>query len=274
MSGRRLYSLMMLFLGGLACDAARPVKSAPPSALVTCTRCHGDAGRGNAAPPRSTTGAIATTDPSVGAHQSHLVAGHFRSPIACQECHQVPATVDEAGHMAGIPATVRFDAPGSNGLARAGGAAARVDFGAASGSAGPARRDLHGLLPRRDARRGQAHPAGLGGELTIPPARRSIARAATGSLPAAATAELRADARSARPGLCALPLAHGRRGRHAGPRRAESTSMESWTSRAATRAPPVTETGPGSASPEATPWSQPRRRPARPAPRRVRTSPT
>ena len=132
MSGRRPISLIVLFFAGLACDAVRPVKSAPPTALATCTRCHGEAGRDNAAPPRSSTGAIATTDPSVGAHQSHLVAGHFRSPIACQECHQVPRTVDEPGHMVGVPATVRFDAPGSSGLARAHGAAARVDFGTAS----------------------------------------------------------------------------------------------------------------------------------------------
>src|SRR5690242_8990352 len=65
-------------------DAARPAPAptAPDAqALAACTRCHGDAANGNAAPPRSVMGA---TDPSalgVGAHQKHLQDSAFRKAI-------------------------------------------------------------------------------------------------------------------------------------------------------------------------------------------------
>src|SRR5206468_9537603 len=37
--------------------------------------------------------------PPTGAHRAHLVAGTVRGPIACSECHQVPATVSAPGHI-------------------------------------------------------------------------------------------------------------------------------------------------------------------------------
>jgi len=71
-----------------ACGSARRVADDRP----LCQRCHGGA-NGNEAPPVAVDGATATTDPGVGAHQAHLVAGRLRGPIACGECHQVPADV-------------------------------------------------------------------------------------------------------------------------------------------------------------------------------------
>jgi predicted CxxxxCH...CXXCH cytochrome family protein len=64
-----------------------------------CVRCHG--GNGNAAPPRATTGATSPSDPHVGAHQAHLVAGRLRGPVECGECHAVPTTV---AHVDGVAA--------------------------------------------------------------------------------------------------------------------------------------------------------------------------
>ncbi|GEJ57060.1 hypothetical protein AMYX_18010 [Anaeromyxobacter diazotrophicus] len=115
--------------------------SSASAALATCTQCHGDPAHENAAPPRAVNGATDTADPAVGAHQSHLVAGHFRGPVACQECHAVPASVTEPGHLGGGVAVVRFDAPGSSGLARARGVAPSVAFGPADAADARSRPD-------------------------------------------------------------------------------------------------------------------------------------
>lgn len=89
-----------------ACGSSR--KTAVQSEL--CVQCHGDGARSTAiarvdanlkaAPPAAVNGATATTDPKVGAHQAHLVAGRLRGPIACNECHVVPA--DMTAHEAEI----------------------------------------------------------------------------------------------------------------------------------------------------------------------------
>lgn len=75
---------------------------------ASCGGCHG--GAANAAPPVSTNGAVATTDPAVGAHQTHVVAGTMRGPIPCGDCHQVPASASDPGHLDPSPAEVRFSA--------------------------------------------------------------------------------------------------------------------------------------------------------------------
>jgi predicted CxxxxCH...CXXCH cytochrome family protein len=93
----------------VACGSARKVADDRP----LCERCHGGTS-GNAAPPSSVSGAIATADPKVGAHQAHVVAGRLRGPIACGECHVVPA--DMAAHEVGIAAIAK-------------GTASRVTFG-------------------------------------------------------------------------------------------------------------------------------------------------
>jgi predicted CxxxxCH...CXXCH cytochrome family protein len=53
-------------------------------------------------------GSTLTTDPVVGAHQAHLTgAARLRAPLACSECHRVPAQVTDAGHIdSALPAEV------------------------------------------------------------------------------------------------------------------------------------------------------------------------
>jgi predicted CxxxxCH...CXXCH cytochrome family protein len=83
---------------------------------LACNSCHGSAD--NNAPPVDTKGNSSTTMPSVGAHQAHLTAPHaIALPLACEQCHVVPATVDAAGHLDASPAELTFGA-----LAKTGGA--------------------------------------------------------------------------------------------------------------------------------------------------------
>ena len=72
-----------------------------------CTACHGgDAG--NPAPPRDLSGNTATTALGVGAHQAHLNPPNgLTAPIACGDCHAVPAKVLSDGHIVtGTPPSV------------------------------------------------------------------------------------------------------------------------------------------------------------------------
>jgi predicted CxxxxCH...CXXCH cytochrome family protein len=63
-----------------------------------CSGCHGD--DTSAAPPRDLSGAVVSTAMGVGAHRAHLEAPHrLRGPLACSECHQVPAQIDSPGHI-------------------------------------------------------------------------------------------------------------------------------------------------------------------------------
>jgi len=72
-----------------------------------CRSCHGSLV--NAAPPSAVEGAVATSEIGVGAHQSHLTGGVFSRPVACEECHLVPARVDDPGHIdTALPAEVTF----------------------------------------------------------------------------------------------------------------------------------------------------------------------
>jgi predicted CxxxxCH...CXXCH cytochrome family protein len=60
-------------------------------ATLTCSSCHGSAT--SAAPPRGTRLEVATTTRAVGAHQAHLAGGTLAAPVACSECHAVPAAM-------------------------------------------------------------------------------------------------------------------------------------------------------------------------------------
>lgn len=74
---------------------------APTPGNLTCTSCHGDATRTaiagadpnvKSAPPIGTKGETATSARAVGAHQAHVNRANVRAnPIACNECHVVPA---------------------------------------------------------------------------------------------------------------------------------------------------------------------------------------
>lgn len=63
---------------------------------MTCTSCHGDAGRqgsASAAPPVDTRGNVDPAVPGVGAHLAHLQDGPLRTAMACTDCHAVPTSV-------------------------------------------------------------------------------------------------------------------------------------------------------------------------------------
>ena len=115
----------------VACSQARDRAGAAggggaaAQAVTACSGCHG--GPDNAAPPTSVKGLTATTELAVGAHQAHLRGGAVRAGIACQECHVVPALVDEPGHMDKDHADVTFGT-----LAGAGGATPAWDRGSAT----------------------------------------------------------------------------------------------------------------------------------------------
>jgi len=67
--------------------------------LATCTGCHGGTDNNTGAPPRTTWGNQADAV-RVGAHTSHLEGTHnLANPVACDECHAVPADAFAAGHI-------------------------------------------------------------------------------------------------------------------------------------------------------------------------------
>lgn len=88
---------------------------------TTCSSCHGSAA--SSAPPADTQGQTSTTLPTVGAHQAHGSGdpSYFR-PVACGDCHIVPADVAQPGHLDPAPAETIWSA-----LAQAGGVAASYD---------------------------------------------------------------------------------------------------------------------------------------------------
>jgi len=74
-----------------------------------CDSCHG--GGGVAAPPLDVLGNSSTSARGVGAHRNHLRASDWRAPIACDQCHQVPTTVNAVGHRdTDLPAELQFGA--------------------------------------------------------------------------------------------------------------------------------------------------------------------
>lgn len=67
--------------------------------LATCTGCHGGTDNLTGAPPRTTWGNGADAV-RVGAHTSHVEGTHaLANPVACNECHVVPADAFAAGHI-------------------------------------------------------------------------------------------------------------------------------------------------------------------------------
>lgn len=98
---RRVPVLALLAtLAAAGCSTARDTGAGS----AACQACHGGPS-GNAAPPLGARGETATTALAVGAHQAHLGRGTFADPVACGECHLVPA--DAAAHLDGV-ATVTF----------------------------------------------------------------------------------------------------------------------------------------------------------------------
>lgn len=91
--------LSVLVTAGLALAAGCGTARNETAGSSECTSCHGTPGV-NAAPPLGASGQTATTDRGVGAHQAHLTRSTFAAPVACGECHLVPATAAE--HVDGI----------------------------------------------------------------------------------------------------------------------------------------------------------------------------
>jgi len=88
---------------GTVVDPSRHVDGAlDVSGAQSCTACHG--GGGSPAPPTDLAGNSDPASPGVGAHRAHLEAAHgLSSVVACEQCHLVPGTVDQAGHLDGDP---------------------------------------------------------------------------------------------------------------------------------------------------------------------------
>ena len=127
-------------------DARHPTTRAGSS----CDGCHGQGPLG--APPPALSGAIASTDPRVGAHAAHLASDLAHPPVSCGDCHVVPRTVGDPGHFTPGDSIVTFGP-----RARAGGAAPTYDrttgtcastaCHAQPGAAVPAPRWAAGALP-------------------------------------------------------------------------------------------------------------------------------
>jgi predicted CxxxxCH...CXXCH cytochrome family protein len=75
-------------------------------ATAGCTSCHG--ANDSPAPPPDTTGNTDVASVGVGAHQVHLVGRGRSRPVACYECHVVPATAGDPGHIDGSPGAEVF----------------------------------------------------------------------------------------------------------------------------------------------------------------------
>ncbi len=74
-----------------------PVWTDTPS--FTCISCHGGLDNSTGAPPYDLSGNSDSSAFSVGAHTVHLTDTTFSNPVACNECHLVPTTIDDAGHF-------------------------------------------------------------------------------------------------------------------------------------------------------------------------------
>jgi predicted CxxxxCH...CXXCH cytochrome family protein len=71
-----------------------------------CNVCHGS--NNNAAPPKDIDNNTAKTFVTVGAHQEHLKGVSKTFGIKCAECHVVPKSLKDAGHLGTSPAEVAF----------------------------------------------------------------------------------------------------------------------------------------------------------------------
>jgi len=69
-----------------------------------CSACHGR--DDEPAPPPDTAGNSELDALGVGAHSVHLSGGSSSRALACEECHRVPETVDEATHIDAPPAEI------------------------------------------------------------------------------------------------------------------------------------------------------------------------
>ncbi|MFC1563450.1 CxxxxCH/CxxCH domain-containing protein [candidate division KSB1 bacterium] len=64
-----------------------------------CNTCHGRSYRSSGAPPADVNGNVATNVRGTGAHETHLEGGIYSTPLECSECHQVPESFSDTGHI-------------------------------------------------------------------------------------------------------------------------------------------------------------------------------
>jgi predicted CxxxxCH...CXXCH cytochrome family protein len=93
---------------GVSCRKCHTDGSGPEN----CATCHGTT---NPAPPRDLSGNTARTSRGVGAHQIHLMGSSIASTLSCKECHTVPGSVYDPGHIDGDN---RAEVPMNGALAR------------------------------------------------------------------------------------------------------------------------------------------------------------
>lgn len=89
------------YAGGLSSPTCKSChsQSAGPEACNTCHGIFSDPSK--YAPPKDINGNTATTAKGVGAHSRHLFDNKFGNVVSCTECHKVPVSAYDAGHMNG-----------------------------------------------------------------------------------------------------------------------------------------------------------------------------
>lgn len=76
-------------------------------ATTTCEGCHGSGAQG--APPPDLHGSSDATSRGAGAHAAHLKDGPLAKAVPCEQCHVVPKTITDKGHVdSDLPAEVTF----------------------------------------------------------------------------------------------------------------------------------------------------------------------
>ncbi len=76
--------------------------------LDSCSSCHGSGE--SAAPPSDLSWKLSHADPGVGAHRIHLASRDWWAPVECKDCHKVPTSVWDAGHLFDDETTKASDA--------------------------------------------------------------------------------------------------------------------------------------------------------------------
>ncbi len=64
-----------------------------------CTRCHGGTDNLTGAPPVGLSGETSADQLAVGAHTMHMEGGSLADAFACSDCHIVPSSVADGGHL-------------------------------------------------------------------------------------------------------------------------------------------------------------------------------
>ncbi len=94
---------------------AKHIDGIVETGTLLCNSCHGTDPK-TGGPPPDLEGNTESKYPGVGAHANHLLAAPTHGPMACNECHVVPATYDSPGHdySATPPAVVTFGSLATN----------------------------------------------------------------------------------------------------------------------------------------------------------------